>query len=267
MLSHHSGLAWLSALASRYPDRLALNGALMRAVDHPLLEKLLRRKYPPDESYEFWEHYAPGFAEPCRDLLDSDLSRKVQEHLQVAFRRIVKPPRDRLLLKITGWPRLRYLSALFDRPKYIHIVRDGRAVVNSLLHVNFWRGWRGPWNWRWGPLSPQYEAEWEGYNRSFVVLAAIQWKILMDAAEEATHAVGADNVLEIRYEDLCADPIAEHQRAAEFAGLKWSAGFQSELTFYRLRNKNSKWQTDLTAQQRSALEDVLGPYLERFGYS
>ncbi len=91
--------------------------------------------------------------------------------------------RNRLLVKITGWPRLGYLHEIFPDAKFIHVVRDGRAVVNSLINVDWWDGWKGPQNWRWGDLDLSQTDEWEKYGKSFVVLAGIQLKIIMNALE------------------------------------------------------------------------------------
>ena len=69
--------------------------------------------------------------------------------------------RNRLLIKITGWPRIGYLNEIFSDAKFIHILRDGRAVANSLINVEFWRGWQCPQNWRFGRLTEKQQKEWE----------------------------------------------------------------------------------------------------------
>src|SRR3712207_7426845 len=64
---------------------------------------------------------------------------------------IRRPPRSTLFPYTTLF---RSLSEIFKDAKFIHLMRDGRAVANSLLHVYFWSGWKGPGNWGWGQLSP-----------------------------------------------------------------------------------------------------------------
>ena len=54
--------------------------------------------------------------------------------------------RDRLLLKISGWPKIGILFEIFEGAKFVHVARDGRAVVNSPLDTYFWNGWIGPEN-------------------------------------------------------------------------------------------------------------------------
>ena len=179
---------------------------------------------------------------------------------------ILTEKRDRLLLKITGWPRIGFLSSIFEDAKFIHVMRDGRAVANSMINVHFWQGWKGPQDWGWGELSPAQEQEWNKRGQSFVVLAAIQWKILMEAMEKAKNAVSSECFLEIRYEDLCSDPIDQVHKVTQFCELPWTVGFERQLGEYQLKNTNDSFKYDLTAKQLSDLEEVLGDYLRRYGY-
>jgi len=174
--------------------------------------------------------------------------------------------RNRLLLKITGWPRISFLNEVFDNAKFIHVIRDGRAVVNSLMNVEFWLGWEGPKKWRWGPLSVAHQEEWNHYNQSFIVLAAIQWKMLMDAAEKAKKNIDKSNIMEIKYEELCASPIQLFRSVAEFCGLEWSNRFEKELEKHRLKNTNSKFEQYFNLAQQSELNDVLNNHLKKYGY-
>ncbi len=266
MLSEHPHVAWLSSLCERYPDKPFLNRYLMRALDLPVVGNFLRTQIHPSEAYGFWAFYAKGFRSPCRDLVAEDVTAKMKRDLRQAMSEMLTPRRHRLLLKITGWPRLGFLAEVFEDAKFIHVVRDGRAVANSFLNVDFWQGWGGPQKWRWGPLPSHYREVWERYGRSFIVLAALQWKLLMDAAEAAIERVGAERVLEVRYEALCVDPIAVFRKVAAFGELEWRADFEARLRKYRLENMNAKYTQELTLQQQRDLNAVLADYLKKFGY-
>ena len=267
MLSEHPHLAWLPGrISSRYPERLELIRLLMKGLDYPLVRELLRRKINPAEGYPFWEHHCKGFSAPYRDLVAADVTDKAKKHIPRTMEQILTEKRDRLLLKITGWPRIGFLSNIFEDAKFIHVMRDGRAVANSMINVHFWQGWKGPQDWGWGELSPAQEQEWNKHGQSFVVLAAIQWKILMEAMEKAKNTVSSECFLEIRYEDLCADPIDQVQKVTQFCELPWTVGFERQLGKYQLKNTNDTFKYDLTAKQQSDLEEVLGDYLRRYGY-
>lgn len=266
MLSEHPNLYWLSNLSAKYPDKIILNRTLMRALDFKILNRLLRKRYKPIEAYPFWEFYCKGFRRPFRDLLPTDITVKSKHKIQYIMSKMTTDIRKHLLLKITGWPRLGLLSEIFPNAKFIHVLRDGRAVANSLIDVEFWDGWGGPEKWRWGPLSAKHSQEWYNYDKSFIVLAAIQWKILMDATEKAKKYVKPSNLTEIRYEQLCSHPLSIFKEIADFCDIEWTTYFENRLKKYQLKNTNHKWTHELNINQQRELNEVLVKYLKRYDY-
>lgn len=266
MFSEHPEVAWLSPLCSTFPRLPGLNKYLMTAIDYPVIRKYLTKIFNPDECYGFWEFHCKGFREPCRDLSPDDLTTRTRKNLRSAMCQTLTNRRCRLLLKITGWPRIGFLHAIFNDALFIHILRDGRALANSLINVPFWRGWRGPQNWRWGELTPSHKAEWEKYNRSFIVLASIQWKLLMDSMEKAKQYVASDNFIELKYEDFCSTPLQSFRKITDFCGLSYSGAFETSIKRYRITNTNVKWQEELTPLQQDTLTEVLHDYLVKYNY-
>ncbi len=239
MLSEHPQLAWLPGrISAAFPERLELSRLVMKGLDYPVVGEILQRRIRPGESYSFWEHHCKGFSAPYRDLVAADVTDKAKKHVPHAMARFLTEKRDRLLLKITGWPRIGFLSEIFEDARFIHVMRDGRAVANSMLNVYFWRGWKGPQDWGWGQLSPAQEREWNEYDQSFVVLAAIQWKILMDAMEKAKRTISKERFLEIRYESLSSDPIGQFQKVTQFCDVEWTEGFERQLEKFEPKNSN-----------------------------
>jgi len=267
LLSNHSDIFYLSDLCDRFPSRPKFNQILMKAIDVPLLGRPLLHRYPPGECYTYWDRLFPGFSTPCRDLVAADLTAKGRRRIHRSLSQMTTHKRKRLLLKITGWPRLGFLRELFADGKFIHVIRDGRAVANSLLSVDWWWGWRGPENWRWGVLPQPLMDEWDRHDRSFVALAAIQWKLLMDAMETARDYVDRSAFMEVKYEDVCSDTVAALRAVSNFGGLEWSTRFERAVSRFTLRSANDKWRTELTARQQKILELVLADHLTRYGYS
>jgi len=155
LLARHPRTMWLSGLSDRFPTRTGWNRRAVSVMHQPLLRRLLGGKVQPSEAYLFWDYHAYGFSAPCRDLVRGDVTARVRKQVRGALEPLLTPAHDRLLLKITGWPRIGYLREIFEDARFVHIVRDGRAVASSLLHVDFWRGWQGPHGWRAGLLSPE----------------------------------------------------------------------------------------------------------------
>lgn len=266
MLARHPQTMWMSPLCNRYPDRPAWNRMAVNALDVPLLRRMLGGRVRPGENYRFWDRFAYGFSEPCRDLGRSDVSARVKQQVRAAFEPMLTPKRHRLLIKITGWPRIGYLNEIFEDARFIHMLRDGRAVASSLLHVDFWRGWYGPQGWRAGLLSPEDQATWESFDRSFTALAGIEWRIQMRAMEVARQAVEPGRFLEVKYETVCEQPVESFRQVAEFAELPWSAEFEREIKADAIKGPSNRWRDDLTPAQRALLDDLLRDDLRRHGY-
>ena len=175
--------------------------------------------------------------------------------------------RNRLLIKITGWPRIGYLKQIFPDSKFIHIVRDGRAMVNSMMNVNWWWGWRGPQNWRWGALSEEQYKIWAKFNYSFVALAGIELVKLMEATEKAKKNIDSSDFIEIKYEELCSDRLKIFKNVLSFSELKWLDKFEKKLNSFVLKSANDKWQKDFTENQINILNSVLSQYQSHYNYS
>jgi len=266
VFSQYNKLAGLSVFANNSPGNFKKHKLFMRGIDLPILGPVLLEKYTVHEGYNFWDYYIKGFSTPCRDLTEEDLSIRSKLKIISAMSNLLSNSRDRLLLKITGWPRITFLKSIFPDAKFIHILRDGRAVANSLINIDFWWGWRGPSNWRWGELKEEYKSEWLKHNKSFVALAAIEWKIILDALELTKKTLDNNNFLEIKYEDLCANPIDEFNKVFKYSELEFTPKFKKIIMNTDFKNTNYKWKTELNNKQKTILEDVLRDYLVKYNY-
>lgn len=266
VLSRHPDVAYLTRLSERHPRQPAYNRALLTGLDVPVLGRILRRRFGIEEAYGFWETHAPGFAEPARDLVAGDVTERARTALRRAVGAILLSSRGRFLAKITGWSRIGYLDEVFPDALFVHLVRDGRDVANSLLRVDFWRGWQGPRNWRFGELPAQMRGVWEEHDRSFVALAGLCWCLLVNSVDAARREVDTSRFLELRYEDFVASPREELGRILEFAGLDVSSRFRRRFDVGEVRDASGKHRRDLTPEQQKILEDVTREARERYGY-
>lgn len=266
LLSLHPHVSWLSDLCNRYPNHPEFNRWLMQAFSLPRVGRLLNASFNPGENYLFWETYSHGFRRPFRDLTACDVTNREKSEVQQAMGSMLTRQRNRLLLKITGWPRIGYLKEIFPQAKFIHIVRDGRAVANSMLAVDFWDGWLGPDRWRWGPLTPEQNKLWEATGKSFVGLAALEWVIMQDAVIKAKSDLASADFLEIRYEDFCADKLDVTKKILQFAELEWTVQYVQSVRHFPVESRNYKWKTDLTTEQQSHLEIIQEHFLRIYGY-
>lgn len=214
--SRSAELAWMSNYSRMFPSVHAVN--LLRPIfDHKLLkmrgnkdqygtESLFNKLLPrPDEAYEFWNRYAhPEFSRSY--LLDTRATSRQIESTRRAVRSLVRYQRkDRFAAKITGPSRIEFLSSIFPDAVFIHVVRDGLAVTHSLLNVGFWRkrgGLTKPW-WQ-GGLDESYVNQWKISNDP-AILAALQWKQVIEHARKEASRLPGEQYVEIRYEDYMSN--------------------------------------------------------------
>lgn len=265
MFSKHPNVAWLSKYCEEYPHKPNINRYLMLLNYFPLISKIIPWNYT-GECYSFWEFYCRGFRTPFRDLKSDDVTNKSKKNIVSVLSKMLNKKRNRMLIKITGWPRIGYLQHIFPDAKFIHIVRDGRAMVNSMLNVNWWWGWRGPQNWRWGELSVEQNKIWAENNYSFVALAGIELLKHMESMEIAKKNLDPDSFIEIKYEDLCLDRIKIFQNVLSFSELDWSNKFENVLKGFKLKSANDKWRKDLQENQINILSSVLSEYQSHYNY-
>ncbi|GAB3057389.1 sulfotransferase family protein [Micromonospora schwarzwaldensis] len=283
LLSRHPGVGFVSGVDDKL-SRLNLAGRLngplyRRSVPRPagmtslrhsrrLLEKG-RLRVAPSEAYRLLDrHVLAGFSRPCRDLTAEDLTPYLRRRLRAFFDARIARQGCRLLLHhVTGWPRTGFLRAGYPELRVVNVIRDGRAVTNSWLQMGWWDGWRGPDNWFLGPLPTDLRREWEEYDRSFPVLAALGWKMLMDRFAEARAAHPAAQWLDVRYEDLLADPRGEVARMLDFLDLDWSPAFEKGFGRYRFHaGRRAAYHEELGVAQLAAVERVLDKPLRQWGY-
>ncbi|ROT28134.1 sulfotransferase [Micromonospora sp. HM5-17] len=283
LICRHPAVGFVSGLDDKLP-RLNLKGRFngplyRRSAPRPAGMTSLRHsrrlwergrlRIAPSEAYGLLDrHVLAGFSRPYRDLLAEDLTPFVARRLRAFFdERRARQGCELFAHHVTGWPRTGLFSAAYPEVRVVHVVRDGRAVANSWLQMGWWDGWRGPDNWLYGPLPEPLRQEWEESGGSFPVLAALGWRMLMDAFGQARLRHPAGQWLDIRYEDLLAAPRQEVGRILDFLGLDWSPAFEKGFARYRFApDRMAAYRDELSPAQLAAVERVLEKPLAEWGY-
>jgi len=272
LVARHPDVGFLSNLDDRLgPLDLSgrANSALYRLVP-PAFTQKGRPRFAPSEGYRILEaRVSPGVVDPFRDLVAEDATPWLADRFGSFFRRRAVAQRRAVFLhKFTGFPRAAFVDAVLPGSRFVHVVRDGRAVANSLLQMPWWRGYRGLEAWGWGPLPDRYTLEWDEHGRSFAVLAGLEWKLLMEAFDRASRAIGSDRWLDVRYEDLVSDPRATTRTVLEFLGLPWTDAFERQFSRFAFdAGRTEAYLLDLSPSDVLALDEVLAEPLRRFGYA
>jgi hypothetical protein len=161
--------------------------------------------------------------------------------------------------RIASNQRVPLLAAAFPAARFVHLVRDGRAVAYSLSRVTWWERdvvwWLGttPGAWRQQGGDP-----WE--------LCARHWVRELASVDEGLRAVTPDRWLQVRYEELVDQPAATMRRVAAFAGLPDDPGWTAELGRLPYPDRNEAWREHLPPAARAQVERIQYERLRTLGY-
>jgi hypothetical protein len=274
-----SDLAWFTQHLNRLPRwpsvtvlaRLAdVNRGLRKSIDRSdrrrrWLEKL---RVGPSEAYGVWERYC-GERFLFDFLRDQQATPSEAREMRELVEKLLRYQRKaRFATKITGPARIAYLSSIFPDARFVHVVRDGRAVVRSLLDAHFWGGtWReGEVAWS-GGLTDEDLGQWRARDQAPLALAALQWRAIIRSARDEARRLAGERYAELRYEDFVAAPEAALDEMAEFCGLPVSAEAHEFLRErVDLRDMNFRWREAFEPAEVEMLDDLIGDQLEQLGY-
>ena len=269
LLSEHPDLSWISNYTNRYMVLPEL-AALSRVKGVPWIGPWLPRKWKvtpkPAEANELYTWLTDGtFTEP-RLLTAADVTTATRKKYRSSVEKHLRwQGKPRFAQKHTGFPRYDFLREIFPDARFVHVLRDGRAVANSMINVSWWDGTLDSW-W-WGPMKKEYEQELEESADSRSTLAAIVWKTLIDYILEAGQLLAEGTYKEIRYSDLVARPGEVMADVLEFLDLPDNQRFRTGMESTKIYNSDNKWMSDLSSEQQRILEHSLSDHLSRLGFT
>lgn len=156
-----------------------------------------------------------------------------------------------------------FLDVIFPDSYYIHVIRDGRAVV----HSNHNRATRD----RFRSLFPfgnfPKPINWRNYlQEDLISQFAYQWRDVVLTIQEFEKQLSTSNrFITIKYEDLCADPHGVLRQVDEFCGLAPDGRLPSRIPF-KLEAQNHKWQQDFDTQTIEKVETIINDLMKSLGY-
>lgn len=191
--------------------------------------------------------------------------------------------------------RIPYVLKVFPNAKFIHLIRDGRDVVESVQRqwgevrelsyffkklktfpikyaasylleyglnwASFGLGKKGSDDYIWGVKYPGYKDDLE--QKSILEVCAYQWRICVENSLAQLASLPQDSVLEVRYEELMLDPQAQLSQIGHFIGVN-----KSEFVHNRLNSQNiGKYEKALTQAQMGLINPIIGPLLKELNYT
>lgn len=232
------------------------------------------------------------------DLLRAcDSDEKISIHIRESFSDYVSSSGAQRLVEKTpsNCLRVEFINEIFPDGRFIHLLRDGRSVLPSQQKIMqrsvTVRGASRralqipPWEWHhylpqfyqavrlrmtgeplsfWGPRPPGYK-QWIKYDQPHVVLAK-QWVALTRAACESTNQLGESRYIQVRYEDLLADPLAVLRQCARFMKEDIEEEALAKISKRVELNRSAAWRNLLSQSTLNDVRPYMEPMLETIGY-
>jgi hypothetical protein len=136
--------------------------------------------------------------------------------------------------------RMRRIQRALTEARFIHVVRDGRDTLAAR------------------------PAE---INTGSAIATGQRWNKKVRSVQVQAHLM--NHLLEVRYEDLIADPERELRRVCEFIELPFEPGMAAPPDRSRIEaglGPVGTWRERLEPEQLEAFEEVAGPMLDELGY-
>jgi hypothetical protein len=237
----------------------------------------------PGEAHEIWEaDYHPALRGWTSNALDaSDVTPEGGRRIRRSFFLVAGPHRRLVDKTPRNAMRVAFVDALFPDATFVFLKRDGRDNVSSL--INAWRTPRyrtyflpephhipgvDPRWWKF-VLYPGWRDDLHG---PVEVVCARQWAASNDLALDAAAGVAGGRWIEVRYEDLVAEPDATIADLLERLGLDYSPAVRAKVRAIATTPINAvtppepgKWRRE-NATEIEAVSDVIAPTMRRLGY-
>ncbi len=276
VLCLHDEAAWVSNYHRRVPGRPQVNvvNRLSRAMPGPRRRvwfgqdsnayvfgdrrrPLAHRLFPMPVEGETVFTWAGLTEDPALARPAAERDRAIRRNL----RSVVRWGGGRVLVnkRIGHNRRVPLLTSAFPGARFVHVVRDGRAVAASLETVDWWQDSR---LWWYGGTPRQWAEEgrdpWEACAR--------HWVEEVGVVSRSLSAVSPDAVLQVRYEDLVADPARALDRVRDFTGLRPDQRWEEQWRRLRFPDRNERWRRLLGPDEQDRVTAVQGTLLRSLGY-
>lgn len=253
--------------------------------------------WPCDEINYIWRH--GNIIKETDEFSPEDARPKVKKYIRNAFQKFQNKSNAEIVLEKTCANSLRvgFVSEIFPDAKFIHIVRDGRDVVNSAR-----KRWKAELDIKYilekARYVPVTDIPYYGFNyllnrfyrlfskegrlsfwgpkfdgmdellqkSSLVEVCAHQWKRCVEKAGQDFKSINNQRVKEIRYEELVSDSEKVIQELCEFIGVEVSDEKIKKLSDMIHTESAGKWKKQLTEQEINQVDSIINGTMTKLGY-
>jgi hypothetical protein len=267
LLSIHPQLCWFSNYSDKFIN-YNIVPIIHRILDWPFIGIKIKnniingskKKFSirPTEAQNIYHNYC-GFKHSVQTT-EKNLDFKIEKKfIKTINKHLTLTGKSRFLTKQTAnTQRIRLINRIFKDAYYIHIIRDGRAVANSLFNVSWWKDIDIWWN-------EGKNNDFENIEKNQIELCGLHWKRNVEEILK-NKFLFEDRYIEIRYEEFVKDVKKTMNNIIEFCELNNSKTFMKLLP-ETLKNMNYKWKNNLDKNQQELLNKTLKAFLAKLGYN
>ncbi|MFW6109602.1 MAG: sulfotransferase family protein [archaeon] len=279
ILSSHPETCWFSTYTNLLPQLPQLS-YLSKLYRLPLFRKFYGSSIllpMPCEAWRLWQYYCPVFLLP-RPLRQRPVpltkvhARRYKESIRrVVAKRVSYHGGKKFITKYTNKPRIIFLNEIFPNAQFIHVLRDPRAVVNSLLYKVAREGWfREPEPCMWKQLWPgewlmrldEYERLLEddselGDGRDVsIAFLSFYYRWILESIRRQSRILPEERYMEFSYEEFTID-LGGFKVVTDFLGLDFSPA-EEYLESVDLSSRNYKYKKNFDALEIEIIDEVTG---------
>ena len=273
LLSSNKQFSWVSNELNKSPFSYQLSKGL-KFYKTPVFGKgfylksnMFGKPLPtPVEAWNFWNSHIDYFQwkpEHCftpRNSSPEDLNESQIEKTRLAVDEICKYSGNSVFLsKYTDFPRIKMLKKIFPEAKFIHLVRDGRAVANSYTQkiksgdFNTSKeidNWMSAWPEEW-------QNKFKELDNNPIAFTLTQWKFFVSQIKSELEELPKEDYIEIKYSKLTSDQDSEINKLLSFCDLKMDSNMKYFMKQKPSNDMNFKWKEKLSKEEKYIFNEVL----------
>jgi hypothetical protein len=156
--------------------------------------------------------------------------------------------------------RIGFVRAIFPDAKFVHLIRNGIEVAQSIARLAQVRDWFGRDDYKWEQLQEYARAEGReallAWCTDDFTRGLLEWRLSVGAARRALRTLPAESSIEIRYEEMITQPETICGKLETFSGLEPNEAMR-RYAREELARKSTPAKMTLTPAARAIALDLL----------
>ena len=273
VLASNTNFTWVSHHVNNEPEKyilvkkLKLYKPFFFGKRNYFKAGLSNPNYPaPCEPWVFWNYYFPYFQwkkefyDVPKNASPEDINIEEVQKIRFVVKEMCKINGTNVFLsKYTDFPRIQLMKKVFPNAKFIHLVRDGRAVASSYnqkIQSGEFKTSKEEMNWVSAWQKNRQEAYLKKY-RTPTAFTLYQWMFFLDEIINELKTLPKNEFITVKYSDLIADTKKEVKKILKFVEVTMDANMKFFIKKRPGINMNNKWKKKLNKEEKTIFNEIL----------